>query len=127
MAVVVVMDDDSAIARLIATIVESQGHEVHVADSVAAAWALLCKNPDLMILDIDLPSETGIDLVMRMRGNPAYEQIPVIFITAYSERARPLQATGRGAISIVDKPFSVQSFTTTLRHALESTERIERV
>ena len=121
MAVVVVMDDDAAIAKMIATIAEAEGHEVHVADTVSAAWALLDKHPALMILDIDLPNETGIDLVMRLRAKPEYDSIPVVFVTAYSERARPLQATGRGAVSIIDKPFSVHEIASLLRRVLGNT------
>ncbi|MBN1962607.1 MAG: response regulator [Deltaproteobacteria bacterium] len=126
MATVVVMDDDNVIAKMIATIVESQGHQVFIADNVPAAWDLLAKKPNLMILDIDLPNETGIDLVMRMRGTSEYEQIPVLFVTAFAERARPLQATGRGAVDIVEKPFSVQELTKILQHMLENTAKIAR-
>ena len=123
MATVVVMDDDTVIAKMIATIVESQGHQVHVVDNVPGAWDLLAKKPDLMVLDIDLPNETGIDLVMRMRGSSDYEQIPVLFVTAFAERARPLQATGKGAVDIVEKPFSVQELTKILQRMLEDSKQ----
>jgi DNA-binding response OmpR family regulator len=124
MAVVVVMDDDSAIAKMVGTIVESEGHEVLLASSVAVAWELLARKPELMVLDVDMPNETGIDLVVRMRGDPAYEQIPVIFVSAFSDRTRPLQATGRGAVAVVDKPFSVQELAALVRRVLSNTERV---
>ncbi len=115
MATIVVMDDDLAIAELIRTIAEAEGHTVYVADNVPSTWGLLGKRPDLLFLDIDLPNETGIDLVMRMRSVPEYAEMPVVFVSAYPDRAWPLQATGRGAISIIEKPFAMNDITSLLR------------
>jgi len=94
MARVLIADDDAEIRVMLRKIVEQIGHEVVEAGTGVEAEAFLDQPFGLMLLDIDMPGETGIDLVMKVRKQPALASVPVVFVTAYPERSRPLQMRG---------------------------------
>src|SRR5688572_9874624 len=109
MATILIVDDEPEIRELIAMAVEKAGHEALRAADVGEAWALVTeRGPSLVFADIDMPGETGIELVLRLREHPDHATLPVIFVTAYRERAHPLLSTGIGAVDVIDKPFRME-------------------
>lgn len=118
MAVVVVADDDAKIRSMLGSIIEKLGHTVFTAADAAEVMALLRHDPQLLVLDIDMPGETGVELVMKLRHHPQLAQLPVIFVTAFPERSRPLQLTGLGAVKVISKPFHLPEIQTTVRDML---------
>ena len=105
MARILIVDDQPEIRDLLSKTVEGEGHTALTAGSVAEAWEALKRGADLVFLDIDLPGETGVEMVLKLRKERLYQTLPVIFVTAYSERSGHLQATGMGAVEIICKPF----------------------
>lgn len=105
MARVLVVDDDADIRNVLAGFLGNEGHEVIEAGSAAAAWDALASSPELILLDVDMPGETGVEFVMRLRKHETSGKTPVIFVTAYPERSTALQLTREGAHSVVSKPF----------------------
>jgi len=120
MARVLVVDDDPEIRNLITTILRNNGHEPVAAADVGEAWGLLASNIALAMVDIDMPGETGVELVLRMRDHEPVAGIPVIFVTAYRERAHPLISSGAGRVDIVDKPFRMEVITARIAAMLEA-------
>jgi len=118
MATVLVVDDEPEVRTLLATVIEKAGHEVLTAADAGEAWALLSKKPAVIFADIDMPGETGIELVLRLREHPTCAEVPVIFVTAYRERAIPLVSTGAGIVDVIDKPFRMEQVTDRLAQAL---------
>ena len=121
MAVVMVIDDEPEVRQLLSAIIEREGHTVVAATDAADAWRQLDRKPDAMFVDIDMPGETGVEFVLRLREDAQYANIPVVFVTAYRERARPLQATGRGGVDVIDKPFRIEHITSMLKQLLSRT------
>lgn len=115
MATVMVVDDEPEVRQLMRSIIEKAGHDVVTAVDAADAWRQLDTNPAVLFVDIDMPGETGVEFVLRLRDDPAYAELPVVFVTAYRERARPLLASGQPGIEVVDKPFRVEHITSMLR------------
>ena len=118
MAIVLVVDDEPDIRNLLKTIIEKAGHAVHTASDAGEAWALLEKRPDIIFADIDMPGETGVELVLRLRDHASCGAVPVIFVTAHHERAVPLLATGAGIVDVIDKPFKVERVLRSLETGL---------
>ena len=118
MARIMVIDDEEAVLRLISGIVEREGHEVVTAADVPTAQGLLSPPPDLIFCDIDMPGATGVEFVFELREHPTCKTVPVIFVTAYRERAAPLLASDDSCIGAIDKPFRIETLTKMLEGVL---------
>lgn len=119
MAVVMVVDDEPEVRTLLETVVKKAGHEVICAADAGDAWSQLSRNPEAIFIDIDMPGETGVEFVLRLREHPSCADVPVVFVTAYHERARPLMASGAGIVDVIDKPFRLELVTDRLEKMLE--------
>lgn len=120
MATVMVVDDEPEVRQLLHTMIEKAGHSVVTAVDAADAWRQLDTGPAILFVDIDMPGETGVELVLRLRDEPAFAELPVVFVTAYRERARPLMASGQPGIEVIDKPFRMEHITAMLDQFLGS-------
>ena len=82
-------------------------YQVMTIPSAAKMFAFLEKfTPDMILLDIQMPEMNGFEALERLKANPSYANIPVIFLTGYIDD--DIQARGRemGAADIITKPFS---------------------
>ena len=120
MALIMVVDDEPEVRQLMETIISKAGHEVLSAADASHAWSQLDRRPQALFVDIDMPGETGVELVLRMREHPDHADVPVAFVTAFRERARPLVSTGAaGIVDVIDKPFRMEAIIDCLRRMLE--------
>jgi two-component system phosphate regulon response regulator PhoB len=107
MARVLIVEDEAAIAELVAINLRHAGHEMrragNGAEAVAAMDALL---PDLVVLDWMLPGESGIALLRRWRSATRTRDVPVIMLTGKAEERDLLLALDSGADDYLKKPFS---------------------
>ena len=109
MATVLIIDDEPEVRNLLESYVTKSGHQPLCAGDAGEAWALLEQEPKLILADIDMPGETGVEFVLRLREHPTCADVPVIFVTAYRERAHPLMSTGAGVVGVIDKPFRMET------------------
>ena len=105
---IIVVEDDPLTARLVAEVIETLGHVVESTATVDHAFRLAeaCQ-PAEMLVDVQLGTESGLDLITRLAGDPKTMAIPIVAITALD---RPQDATAlerSGAIALLEKPFSV--------------------
>lgn len=101
---ILVVDDEQAILRLIRTKLQADGYAVSTADRAASALSLLeDERPDLIILDIMMPEMDGFEALRHIRSQ---SQIPVIFLTARASDADRLKGFQGGADDYVTKPFN---------------------
>ena len=118
MARVLIVDDQHDIRELLRAIIEKEGHTCLLAGNAREAEARLKEGADLMLLDVDMPGETGVELLLRMRRGEVQPLVPTVFVTAYPERCGPLQATGHGAIKVIVKPFRLEEVRRILERLL---------
>src|SRR5690606_25135863 len=64
--------------------------------------------PALILLDMRMPSLDGMETMARIRANPEWREIPVIFVTVVEEPEQKIEALAAGAVDYVTKPFHVQ-------------------
>lgn len=101
---VLIVDDEPQIAELVRFAVEAQGHHVLVAGDSDSAWAALTSTPiDLVVLDVMLGEESGVDLCRRIRE---VSRIPVIMLTAKGDTDARVTGLEAGADDYMGKPFS---------------------
>jgi CheY-like chemotaxis protein len=107
MARILVVDDDEANRILLQRLVEAEGHTVDVAASVDEAWQALANGlkPDVVFTDINMPENTGVELLFRMRKSSDLEKVPVVFATAFRDRSMAVRAADEAVLGVLDKPF----------------------
>src|SRR2546423_2538088 len=105
--VLIVEDDRTTGAALASAINEQRGYTALTVDSADAALAALSRvEPDLLLVDIRMPGMSGLELYDRVRADPRFRSLPVVFETATGrEHAAELRA--RGIATYVKKPFDV--------------------
>lgn len=121
---VVVVEDQEETACLVRFLLEREGYSVvHVADGGVARQLIASTSPpDLLVLDIMLPSLTGLELLRLARTTPEWQWIPVILITADSRAETMVEAANLGATEYIQKPFLAQRLLKTIHMFLPSTD-----
>jgi two-component system, OmpR family, phosphate regulon response regulator PhoB len=116
---VLLVEDEAAIAELVAINLRHAGFEVSVAGDAATAQASVDRLlPDLVLLDWMLPGESGLSLARRWRGDPRTRQLSVIMLTARAEEADKLAGLEGGADDYITKPFSPKELLARVRAVL---------
>jgi two-component system cell cycle response regulator len=117
--VVLVVDDQKASAELLRRWLEADGHTVVTAGSGEAALAALAAHkPDLVLLDIMIPSPTGFEICQRIKGDPATHHIPVLLMSGLQDPANWKRGLEVGADHFLAKPFQSQELRARVREYL---------
>jgi DNA-binding response OmpR family regulator len=104
---VLVADDDHDILSLVATGLERSGYAVVTAsDGEEAIRLALDRLPDVAVLDVMMPRLSGLDVVRRLRSEPATARMPVLLLTARAQAHDVSEGLEAGASGYCTKPFS---------------------
>ena len=107
MATIYCVEDDSGIQELILCALQSGGYTpVGFYNGADFFEKLQVQTPDLILMDIMLPDEDGISLLKKLRGQPAYANIPVIMLTAKASEIDKVIGLEAGADDYITKPFN---------------------
>lgn len=113
------IEDEEDIAALIKLQAEISGYKLHVeVDGLNGLLAVEREKPDLVVLDIMLPGQSGLDVCRKLKNNPATKDIPVIMISAKSEELDVVLGLELGADDYVCKPFSPKILFSRVRAVL---------
>jgi CheY-like chemotaxis protein len=105
---VLVVDDKAGSRELIRTVLESGGYEVREAEDGRAAINLAKQiSPDLILLDLQMPSLNGFEALQELRADPGCERIPVIALTASAMQGDREKALAAGFNSYITKPVKL--------------------
>ena len=106
---ILVVDDDQDNVTIAREILLSRGFEVRVAYNGPSALASVeQRRPDLILLDIMMPQMSGMEVLDRLRANPATAGVPVILVTAKDQDEDLLAGYKYGADYYITKPFSAK-------------------
>jgi|SRR5579864_3862370 len=110
---ILVVDDETQIARVLKTALSSQGYEVKTAgDGESALNLAMDWIPDLIVTDLSMPGMTGIELCRSVRER---SQVPIIVLSVRGEEKTKIEALDGGADDYVTKPFSVSELLARVR------------
>ena len=114
---VFVIDDDVDIVELFAYNLQKLGYEVVTAPSgITAIWAIVdAKRPDVILLDIMMPSPDGYEICQFLKTEEAYKDIPVIIISARGTQEDIERGLALGANAYLPKPFGLEDLLTTMK------------
>jgi CheY-like chemotaxis protein len=104
---IMVVDDEKDMVNLVKTMLEEKGYGVQSANSGQEVFNLLGEQkPDLIILDVFMPQMDGLEVLVRLRENPATASIPVILLTTNQEYKDILEGYQKGTNYYIPKPFT---------------------
>jgi two-component system phosphate regulon response regulator PhoB len=119
MPTVLVVEDESAIAELVAINLRHAGFEVTLAENADQAMvAVDAVLPDLVLLDWMLPGQSGVALARRWRGDARTRELPIIMLTARADETDKVSGLDAGADDYLTKPFSTQELLARIRAVL---------
>ena len=114
-----ILEDDASIRKLVVYTIQSQGMEAEGFERPSQFWeALGRRTPDLLLLDIMLPEEDGLQVLKRLRSLPASRSLPVILLTAKGTEYDKVLGLDEGADDYVAKPFGMMELMARIRAAL---------
>jgi len=103
---ILVVDDTQANRELLSRRLSRNGHDVHAADGgKSALHAVTQSQYDLILLDLMMPDMNGLEVLTRLKGNPAVRHVPVMMISALDEIESIVRCIEAGAEDYVPKPF----------------------
>jgi two-component system response regulator MprA len=101
---ILVADDDQSLRILLVRILALDGYEVRAtADGLEALEAVIAERPDALVLDVDMPRLTGIELCRRLRASGC--PVPILIVSGNPENRTP--AISAGANDFLSKPFAL--------------------
>ena len=116
---VLVVEDESAIAELIAVNLRHNGFEPVLAEDGAAAQRELdAVLPDAILLDWMLPGQSGLQLARKWRADPRTKPVPILMLTARGDEPDKVAGLDAGADDYITKPFSTQELLARIRAVL---------
>jgi two-component system response regulator RpaA len=122
---ILVIDDDPAIAELVAINLEMAGYEVSQAEDGIKGQALALQLlPDLVILDLMLPRVDGFTVCQRLRRDERTADIPILMLTALGQTQNKVEGFNAGADDYLTKPFELEEMLARVRALLRRTDRI---
>jgi two-component system phosphate regulon response regulator PhoB len=119
MSLVLVVEDEAAIAELIRLHLRHAGFEVTLATDAEQAQAAIDRVlPDLVLLDWMLPGQSGLQLARRWRTDARTRELPLIMLTARADEADKIAGLDTGADDYLTKPFSPKELMARIRAVL---------
>jgi putative two-component system response regulator len=120
---ILVVDDEPKNLKLIKSMLGPQEYDCLCEKNGEAALAAVEKfAPDIMLVDVMMPIMDGFELTQRMKANKATKDIPIILVTALSDRDSRLQGLEAGAEEFVSKPFVSGELKIRIRNLLRLKE-----
>jgi diguanylate cyclase (GGDEF)-like protein len=118
---VLVIDDDPAIHAVVEAHLGSWQTELLAAfDGNSGLAAAAGQNPDLVLLDVDMPGMGGLEVCRRLKAHPATSEIPILFMTAASSTSEKLAGFDLGAVDYLTKPFDPHELRARVKAALRT-------
>ena len=119
MPMVLIVEDEPAIAELIAVNLRHNGFQpVWAEDGVSAQRELDAVLPDVILLDWMLPGASGLSLARKWRADPRTKQVPILMLTARGDEPDKIAGLDAGADDYITKPFSTQELLARIRAVL---------
>ena len=121
-AKILVVDDDPAISEMLTIVLEAEGFvTATVMDGAQAVDAFHREDPDLILLDLMLPSVSGIDICKTIRS---HSQVPIVMLTAKTDTVDVVLGLESGADDYITKPFKPKELVARVRARLRHTDSV---
>lgn len=126
MALIYIVEDDESIREIETIALKNSNYIVSAFENAKEFYKKLDELvPDLILLDVMLPDESGYDIVRKLRKRPATQDIPIIMVTAKTTEMDMIKGLDGGADDYIKKPFSIMELITRVEALLRRTVKEE--
>ena len=126
MALIYIVEDDESIREIETIALKNSNSIVSAFENAKEFYKKLDELvPDLILLDVMLPDESGYDIVRKLRKRPATQDIPIIMVTAKTTEMDMIKGLDGGADDYIKKPFSIMELITRVKALLRRTAKEE--
>jgi len=98
-----IVDDTMSILSIAASVVEDDYRVLTMVSAKKMFELIAKKRPDMILLDVEMPDMDGYEATRRLRDNPDWTDIPVIFLTGYIDDVVTQRASDLGVLDVIDK------------------------
>lgn len=117
---VLIVEDNELNMKLFHDLLEAHGYQTLEARNGPEAAALVAQHrPDLILMDIQLPGISGLQIARELKDNPEYAAIPVIAVTAFAMKGDEERIRAGGCEDYISKPISVAGFLEKVKRYLD--------
>jgi DNA-binding response OmpR family regulator len=126
--VVLVVDDEEFNRQLLRDSLEVQGHKVIEAQNGSEALHTIAENlPDAVLLDVMMPNMDGFQVCRRIKADPKLAHIPVLMVTALTDRKERLMGIQSGANDFLSKPIDITDVVLRVRNAIQTKQLFDQL
>jgi len=115
---ILTVDDSASIRQMVGFTLKGAGYEVIEAVDGADAVSKLSGDVGMVITDLNMPNMDGIELIRRVRANPACRFVPVVMLTTESQEAKKQEGKAAGATGWIVKPFRPEQLLAVVKKVL---------
>lgn len=118
-----IVDDQEENLRIVGTVLTALGYDIVAASGAGQAFKRLAsRTPDLILLDMIMPEIDGLEMCRRLKEEPRWRDIPIIFLSAADDKNLVVQALEAGGVDYVTKPFNKAELVSRVRTQLSLKE-----
>ena len=119
-ATILIVEDNETNLKLFRDVLEANGFQTRTAvTGHAALTALKAEAPDLIVMDIQLPDISGLQVTRLVRDDPALASVPIIAVTAFAMSGDAERILEAGCDAYMSKPISIEPFRNTINALLD--------
>ena len=112
---ILIVEDNKADVRLLKDILEASGYEtLQTGDGFEAISLVSAYPPDLILMDLQLPEISGLEVTRRLRGDARSRHIPIVAVTAFAMGWHESEALNSGCDAYISKPISILGLLSTV-------------
>lgn len=127
-AKLLIVDDDPQLLDFLQKLLEPWGFKITLLDNPQMFWDTLEQTvPDLVILDVEMPELSGIDLCQVLRNDPNWSNIPVLFLSVFADAHTVQQVFTAGADDYVSKPIVGPELVARILNRLERVQILRKL
>ncbi|SRR6267154_591504 len=124
---ILLIEDEATDMKLLSAVLNSSGHRVLQKDSAEQAVAeIKAHRPDLVLLDLKLPGMDGLELARRLKQDPVTRRIPIVAMTAASEKFSMNDALAAGCDAYILKPIDTRALPNKIEEVARHKSRRRR-
>jgi diguanylate cyclase (GGDEF)-like protein len=122
---VLIADDQTELLFLMKETLENEGFEVAAAnDGKEALQMAFESHPDIVVLDYNMPQKDGLTVAAELKDNPLFAHVPIIIVTAYSDKQTKMKGLSMGIDDYLIKPVDTDELIARIRMILKRTKQV---
>ena len=117
---ILIVDDVQENINLLGIMLQKRGFSVSTCTSGEAALAAVAERlPDLLLLDISMPEMDGFEVTRRLKNSAVTRDIPIVFLTAFTDKKRIVEGFELGGVDYITKPYNAAELFARIKTHLE--------